>query len=258
VADIVALRQRMAAQPTPVRLAEIRAAGLVRRASEHAEPAGVERSLPLAPALCPLFPGGALRRGSTVALAPVNPGTTSLLFAVLAAASAAGSWCAAVGLPDLGLVAAAEAGVVVDRLALVPQPGPEWPGVVAALLDGVDIVVLAPPGTVAPAVVSRLAARARQRGAVLIPMGSGGWSGAELTLEVVASAWHGLGHDLGHGDLGHGRGRLGRHEVEVLARGRGAAARPRRAHLWLPTPTEGAMGAAVERPADVVALDLAG
>lgn len=142
MADIVALRQRLAAEPAPVRLAEIRAAGLVRRASEHAEPAAVERGLPLAPALRPLFPGGALRRGSTVALAPSNAGQTSLLFALLAAASAAGSWCAAVGLPDLGLVAAAEAGVVVDRLALVPRPGPEWPGVVAALLDGVDIVVL--------------------------------------------------------------------------------------------------------------------
>lgn len=252
MADIVALRQRMAAAPAPVRLAEIHAAGLVRRASEHAEPAGVERSLPLAPALRPLFPGGALRRGSMVALAPLNPGTTSLLFAMLAAASAAGSWCAAVGLPDLGLVAAAEAGVVVDRLALVPQPGPEWPGVVAALLDGVDIVALAAPGALAPAVVSRLAARARQRGAVLVPVGR--WSGAELTLEVVTRAWHGLGH----GDRGQGRGRLGRHEVEVLARGRGAAARPRRTHLWLPTPTEGAEPTAVEHSADVVTLDLAG
>jgi hypothetical protein len=257
VADILALRQRLAAQPAPVRLAEIRAAGLVRRASEHTEPADVARSLPLAPALRPLFPGGVLRRGSTVALAPPNPGTTSLLFAVLAAASASGSWCAVVGRPDLGLVAAAEAGVAVDRLALVPQPGPEWPGVVAALLDGVDIVVLAAPGPVAPAVVSRLAARARQRGAVLVPMGR--WSGAELTLEVVASVWHGLGDGAGPG-----RGRLSRHEVEVLARGRGAAARPRRAHLWLPTPTEGAAeptivgGTALERPADVVALDRAG
>src|SRR6185295_16282269 len=94
------------------RLAEIRAAGLVRRASEQDDTA-VERSLPVAAPLRPLFPGGCLRRGATVL---ITPGATSLLFALLAEASAAGSWCASVGQPELGLVAAAEAGVAVERL----------------------------------------------------------------------------------------------------------------------------------------------
>ena len=203
-----------------VRLAEIRAAGLVRHASEHGDRDSVERSLPVAAGLRPLIPGGHLRRGSTVAVAP---GSTSLLLALLAEASAAGSWCAVVGLPHLGLVAAAEAGVAVNRLALVPNPGPEWASVTAALLDGVDIVVAVPPGPVAPQVSARLTARARQRGGVLVPIG--GWPGADLTLELVGGAWHGLGQ---------GRGRLRRREVEVVAHGRGAATRARRAHLWLP------------------------
>ncbi len=211
------------------RLAELRTAGLVRVAAEPAG-VGVDQSLPVAAALRPLFPGGGLRRGGTVALATPNlprdtlaTGATSLLFALLAEASAAGSWCAVVGLPRLGLVAAAEAGVAVERLALVPNPGPEWGPVVAALLDGVDIVVTAVPGQVSSAMTGRLGARARQRGAVLLPVGAR-WPGADLTLEVVSGAWHGLGS---------GRGRLRRYEAEVLAYGRGAAARPRRAHLWL-------------------------
>jgi len=209
----------------PLRLAEIRATGLVRQASERVSSGTVERFLPVGAGLRPLFPGGSLRRGSTVVVARdgAAPGSTSLLFALLAAASAAGSWCAVVGLPHLGLVAAAEAGVVVDRLALVPNPGPEWPSVVAALLDGVDIVVTATSGPVAATVASRLAARARQRGGVLVPVGR--WAGADLILEVVGGAWHGLGE---------GGGRLRRREVEVLAHGRGAAARARRARLWLP------------------------
>jgi hypothetical protein len=210
------------------RLAEIRAAGLVRRASEQDQTA-VERSLPLAAALRPLFPGGGLRRGGTVVVHP-GPGSTSLLFALLAEATAAGSWCAAIGRPELGLVAAVEAGVAIERCALIPAPGPEWTSVVAALLDGVDLVVAATPGPVGAQVAQRLAARARQRGAVLIPMGR--WPGADLTLEVVGGTWHGLGD---------GRGRLRGREVEVVAYGRGAAARPRRAHLWLPglaTPAE--------------------
>ena len=201
------------------RLAEIRAAGLVRHASERVE-VGVERSLPVTAALRPLLPGGSLRRGGTIAVAS---GSTSLLFALLAEASTAGSWCVAVGLPRLGLVAAAEAGMAVERFALVPHPGPEWAGVVAALLDGVDIVVTATPGGVPAQVASRLVARARQRGGVLVPVGQ--WPGADVTLEVASDEWHGLGQ---------GRGRLRSREIEVVAQGRGAATRARRVSLWMP------------------------
>lgn len=209
-------------KPAAVRsLAQIQAAGLVWWASEQKR-TGVEHALPVVSALRPLLPDG-LRRGGTVA---VSPGCTSLLFALLAEASAAGSWCAAVGLPRLGLVAAAEMGVAVERLALVPHPGTEWINVTAALLDGVDIVVTAPPGPVPQRVASRLVARARQRGAVLIPIGH--WPGADLTVEVVGGTWHGSHR---------GRGRLRYREVEVIAYGRGAAARPRRLRLWLPGPT---------------------
>jgi len=57
-------------------------------------------------------------------------------------------------MPDLGLLAAYELGVDLERLALVPEPGPDWPQVVAALLDGIDVVVVAPPA-VTPAVSAR-------------------------------------------------------------------------------------------------------
>ncbi len=214
------------------RLDELRAAGLVRPATQPAG-IGVDQTLPVAAALRPLFGGGGLRRGATIALttpadarSPLATGSSSLLFALLAEASAAGSWCAVIGLSQLGLVAAAEAGVAIERLALVPNPGPEWPAVVAALLDGVDIVVTASPGAVSATLAGRLAARARQRCGVLIPVGAP-WPGADLTMEVVSGAWHGLES---------GRGRLRRYEADVRAYGRGAAVRPRRAHLWLAGP----------------------
>ena len=60
--------------------------------------------LPVLPTLEDLLPGQALRRGSTVAVV----GSTSLALALAAAPSASGSWCAAVGLPSLGLLAVAE------------------------------------------------------------------------------------------------------------------------------------------------------
>jgi hypothetical protein len=154
--------------------------------------------------------------------APGNGGT-SLLLTLLSAASRSGSWCAVVGVPALGVLAAAESGIALDRLVLVPNPGPDWPTVVAALIDGVDVVVTAVPGSVSATLAGRLAARARQRGSVLVPFGR--WAGADVTLEVTQGRWEGLGE---------GRGRLRRRRVTVLARGRGAAARPREITLWMP------------------------
>lgn len=199
-------------------------AGLVRPASAQ-HPAEADRVLPVLPELTGLLPNRGLRRGSTIAVTgrPARNGSTSLVLALLAQASRSGSWCAVVGVPDLGLVAAAEVGVVLDRLALVPQPGPEWASVVAALIDGVDVVVTAVPAAVSASVANRLAARARQRGSVLVPYGP--WTGADVTLRVVRGVWEGLGQ---------GRGRLRRREVTISARGRGAAARPKEIKVWMP------------------------
>ena len=146
------------------------------------------------------------------------------MFALLAEASKAGSWCAVVGLPALGAVAAADTGIVLERLALVPNPGPEWATVAAALIDGVDVVVIAAPGTVSASIASRLAARARQRGSVLVPYGR--WEGADITLRVTRGRWDGLGD---------GHGRLRRREVTIVAQGRGAAAQPKEITVWMPT-----------------------
>src|SRR4051794_18135467 len=106
-------------------------ADVVRPASDIDE-GGAQRTLPVLPELTGLLPGRGLRRGSTVSGAAERPapgGGTSLLLALLAEASRAGSWCAVVGVPALGILAAAEVGIALDRLALVPDPGPEWPTV---------------------------------------------------------------------------------------------------------------------------------
>jgi hypothetical protein len=87
--------------------------------------AGVDRVIQMPPPLCDMLPGRGLRRGSTVAVR----GSTSMLLAMAAAATRAGCWCAVVGMPNLGLVAADELNVDLERLALVPTPvriGPKW------------------------------------------------------------------------------------------------------------------------------------
>jgi hypothetical protein len=126
-----------------------------------------------------------------------------------------------VGAPDLGILAAAELGVAVDRLALVPAPGGDVVSVAAALLDGFDLVVLATT-KITDASARRLSARARNRGSALVAFGP--WPGADLELRCTHDRWSGLG--VGHGHL---RARV----VDVHASGRGSAARPVRLSLTL-------------------------
>ena len=110
-------------------------------------------ALPVLPALTGLLPGG-LPRGTVV-----TTGRWGLLCLALAAgASADGAWTALVGLPQLGVAAAADAGLETGRMLLVPDPGASWPQVVASLLDSCELVLLHPPGRPATQVRSRLAA----------------------------------------------------------------------------------------------------
>lgn len=201
-----------------------------------------DRRLPVLPALGGLLPAAGLRRGTAVAVdaRPGVAGATSLALALAAGASQAGSWVAAVGLGSLGLVAAAEMGVGFERLALVADPGRRWKGwasVVAALVDGFDVVLVGggrhgdgarSRGGLPPADARRLVARVRERGTVLVVVG-GDLPGqrSPLRLTVASSRWEGLG-----AGWGHLRGR----RVTVEAGGRGASARGRRGELWLPGP----------------------
>lgn len=183
---------------------------------------GDSRMLPVVAPLARLLPGGGLRRGSVVAL-PHGRGATSLFLALVAEASAQGAWVGVIGRPELGLVATAEAGVRLERLALVPRPGRDLMAVTVALLDGMDVVAVAGGRSpVAAADRQRLAARARQRGAVLVSLGP--WPGADVELSCTAAQWQGLGS---------GSGRLRARRVRVELRGRGLGP-GRSARLLLP------------------------
>ena len=180
-----------------------------------------EGVLPVLPALQDLLPAGGLQRGSVVAA-----GCWSLLCLALAAGpSAAGAWCAVAGLPQLGVGAAADAGLDPDRLLLIAEPGASWPQVVASLLDGCEIVLLCPPDRPSAQVRRKLEAAVRRYGGVLVVAGD--WDGAQTRLLVARQEWVGIG-------AGHGRLRARR--VQVVADGRGAWSRPRARWLWLPGP----------------------
>ena len=97
--------------------------------------------LPVAEPLAAVLPRGGLARGSVVSV--LGQGATSLLFALLAGPPA--SWSALVGMPGLGLLAAAEFGVDLDRVVVIPEPGPDVLQVLSILVDGVDMIAVTLP-----------------------------------------------------------------------------------------------------------------
>jgi hypothetical protein len=185
--------------------------------------------LPVPDRLAPLLPDG-LRRGATTAVV----GSTSLLLAMVAHACAGGAWAAVVGQPTVGLLAAAQAGVALERLALVPRPGQDAATVVAALVDGIDVVLVGPDTVLTDTDRRRLSARARDRGAVLLS--SVAWPGASTVLTVEAGRWWGVGA---------GDGRLRTHELRVTRSGRGGSAVPLSVDVTLPLSADAPSGAAV-------------
>ena len=214
------------------RAAELLESGLV----ERVRPTTLarEQRLPVLPAFEGLIPGAGLRRGSTLSVD--GAAATSLALAVAAAASQDGAWVAAVGFPSLGLLAAAELGIVLGRFVLVASPdtapGPDnetavWSAAVAALVDAFEVVLVQATHRVGARDGRRLVARTRERDAVLVQVGSAPWpETADVTLEVTHATWEGLG--AGHGHLQARR-------VTVVGGGRREAARPRQTELWLPS-----------------------
>lgn len=208
----------------------------VRPASELASasgraPDGGENVVPVLPEIAALLPAGGLVRGSTVAVR----GSTSLLLAMLATATATGSWAAVVGMPELGLLAAAELGVALPRLAVVDDPDVEAADVLAALLDGMDLVAVGdgiPTSTggsrkSGESLARRLSARARHRGCVLLPRSR--WPGSDLDVTCREASW---------AELGTGHGYLREQRLSLSVSGRGAAAREARGELSLPRRAE--------------------
>lgn len=175
--------------------------------------------LPLDPALEGLLPDPGLRVGSSYSLSP----SPSLLGALLAAPSQKGAWCAIIGMPTIGVEAMAGFGVELERLVLVPDPGPRWLTVATALSEVIPLIAVHPRSRVADADIARLNARLRDRGCTLLVTAP--WPQSEATIRVEETEWHGLGS---------GWGLLADRTVTLRASGRRHEA-PSRVRVRMPT-----------------------
>ncbi|MET0143207.1 MAG: hypothetical protein ABW122_10825 [Ilumatobacteraceae bacterium] len=187
-----------------------------------------QRTLPVPDPLIPLLPDGALPRGRAVACGGVA--STSLSIALAAGATVAGAWLAVVDVPWLGVEAAGELGVPLERLVRVDPPAERgdaaWADLVAAVLDGFEVVITRVPRRLGAGVARRVQARVQAREAVLITVGDPGPLATDIRMVASTPVWEGVEHGWGHL-----RGR----RVAVTSSGR-RIPRPRRVELWLPGP----------------------
>lgn len=199
--------------------------------SEHI-PVNLSR-LSVIPQLAEILHSSTLRPGSVIGIAP-GSGSTSLLMHLLAGPTQHGAWATVIGAPHLNPYAAVSAGVAIDRVAFIPEPGERWLEVVATAIDAIDIVVLYLHHPCRPHDARRLLARARQRHNLLVVAEAGsqprlhsesqlansyGRDGCgerraslptrparrlwpetpDITLTTCTTAWNGIG--FGHGCL---------------------------------------------------------
>ncbi|MGB0114961.1 MAG: hypothetical protein WBP59_17205 [Ilumatobacteraceae bacterium] len=164
-----------------------------------------ERTLPVHESLAPLFHEGALVRGRTISCQ--GAAATSTALSLIAPAIAAGAWLAVIDLPTIGLDAACELGVPLERIVAVDTGaiagattgrGAAWVDVVAAAADGFDVLLLQVPDGLDAGSMRKLATRLRRREVVAVVLGDPGQMDCDGVLRTDAPRWSGLGDGHGH------------------------------------------------------------
>ncbi len=192
-----------------------------------------------------MLPDAGLVRGRVVGC--TGPAAMSLALALTARATTTGSWLAVVGVPMLGVEAAAELGVPLERLVRVDSDGrpANWAERVGAAADGFDLVLTCPPPG-AERAVRKVRQRLQARGVVLLAVGptSPGIS-CDLEFTTTAVDWAGVGD--GYGAL-YGR------RAMVRAGGRRMPRAVER-DMWLPGPNGRVRSAEIPAGTDDATLE---
>jgi hypothetical protein len=165
-----------------------------------------ERTLPVAEAFTGLFAEGGLVRGRI--LTCTGLAATSLALALVAPVVEAGSWLAIVDLPTIGLDAASEFGLPLERVVAVngdqsdvdtdDRWAQRWPDVMAAAIDGFDVILARVPADVHPSAMRKVATRVQRRGAVVVLLGDPGPATCDGVLHTEPIGWIGVGDGHGH------------------------------------------------------------
>ncbi len=180
----------------------------------NTEPQVVER-LAVADDVRELLPDSGLVRGRIVRCS--GDAGLSLALSLCSLATQQGSWLGVVGVDHLGLLAAVEHGVALERTVLVhpPKTSREWSITVAAAIEGLDLLIVAVPERLSVNDARRVQTRLQSRRAVMIIVENTVLSQsrsmhssneaqqflADVVLDTKTKSWSGV--DRGAGYLQH-------------------------------------------------------
>ncbi|MEU6857560.1 hypothetical protein AB0B28_01600 [Glycomyces sp. NPDC046736] len=191
----------------------------------NADPVGLPKAiLPVTPDISGLLPYGGL--ATVTAISATRQGATSLLWRLLAGPTAAGAWCALIGVRHRYSLTATAAGADLDRIAFVDAAGPLIADAAGALAGGVAVIVV-PSDGLTPPQARRLTARARNGGTAIVWLETRPVAGPDARLDVTSARWRGLRTNTGRV---WGAGELDACELDVTARWRSGGRR--RAQVW--------------------------
>lgn len=144
--------------------------------------------LPVPGAIASLLPTRGLERGAVYRVS--GDAHLSLLYALVSAATGAGSWLALVNLPQVGFLSMHEAGVALHRTVCVGVGDRSaWVNTVGALVDGFDIVAVS-SATCSVSDARRIMARARAQSSVVVIVGDAGAFSVDYDMSAVTTDWH--------------------------------------------------------------------
>lgn len=151
-----------------------------------------------------MLPDRGLVRGRIISCS--GDAAMSLALHVVSRATQNGSWLATVGVDHLGLVAAHEQHVALERLVVVSPGGgvDDWVSAVGIAIEGFGVVLLSVPQRLTARDVTRITTRIQARRVVAVcvdPQGhlSGGRGLVpDVVLHTTTIAWHGIEEGAGH------------------------------------------------------------
>ncbi len=199
---------------TKQRVTELSIKELLATQQLDTKPQVVER-LAVADDVRELLPDSGLVRGRIVRCS--GDAGLSLALSLCSLATQQGSWLGVVGVDHLGLLAAVEHGVALERTVLVhpPKTSREWSITVAAAIEGLDLLIVAVPERLSVNDARRVQTRLQSRRAVMIIVENTVLSQsrsmhssneaqqflADVVLDTKTKSWSGV--DRGAGYLQH-------------------------------------------------------
>jgi len=161
-------------------------------------------TLPVSPDLRAMFPEGGLVRGRTVLCG--GDAAVALALRIVSQPTQAGSWLGVVGVHNIGVQAASEQGVALQRVVFV-QPATsraEWVSTVAAAADGFDVLMLEVPHGITVADARRVQTRIQSRRNALVLIGATQKLALQsvfqpdVVIDTTTTQWNGIERGSGH------------------------------------------------------------